>query len=87
MKHAASFLDRFQNLTPPNDAVRKAVAEAIRTIAGVPITREQVKVVRDVAFITCSSIARSAIRRSRGHILEELAKQLPKANELVRDIR
>lgn len=87
MKHAASFLDRFQNLTPPNDAVRKAVAEAIRNIAGVPITREQVKVVRDVAFITCSSIARSAIRRSRAHILEELAKQLPKANELVRDIR
>jgi hypothetical protein len=87
MKHAASFLDRFQNLTPPNDAVRKAVAEAIRAIAGVPITREQVKVVRDVAFITCSSIARSAIRRSRANILEELAKKLPKANELVRDIR
>ena len=87
MKRAASFLDRFQNLTPPNDAVRKMVAEVIKNIAGVPITREQVKITRDVAFITCSSVARNAIRRSRTDILEELAKRLPKARELVRDIR
>lgn len=87
MKHAASFLDRFQHLTPPDDAIRKAVAEVIKNVAGVPITREQVKMTRDVAFITCSSIARSAIRRSRVQILEELAKQLPKARQVVRDIR
>ncbi|MBX9765034.1 hypothetical protein K2X83_00100 [Patescibacteria group bacterium] len=87
MKRAGSFLDRFEKLTPPNDAVRRAVAEAIRKVTGVPVTREKVKVVRGVAFVTCSSVARNAIRIARGKIFEELAKILPKAGQQVREIR
>ena len=87
MKQAGSFLGRFQKLTPPDDAVRRAVAEAIRNVAGVPITREKVRVVRGVAFVTCSSVARNAIRVARGKIFEELGKILPKARQQVREIR
>jgi hypothetical protein len=87
MKQAGSFLDRFKKLTPPNDAVRRAVAEAIKTVVGAPVTREHVKVVRGVAFVTCSSVARNAIRVARGKIFEELGKILPKARQQVREIR
>lgn len=87
MKQAGSFLDRFKKLTPPNDAIRKAVAEAIRNGAGVPIQREHVKIHRGTAFITCSSVARNAIRVARGRIFEELEKILPKARQQVRELR
>ncbi len=87
MKQAGAFLARFQKLTPPNDAIRRAVAEVVKSVAGVPITRDQVRVVRGTAFITCSSVAKNAIRRVRAEIFEELEKKLPKARNEVRDIR
>ncbi len=87
MKSAKDFLSKFQNLTPPNDAIRKAVAEAVRGIAGVPVERKDVAVSRGVAYITCSSVAKSAIRAVRADLLEELYRTLPKARDSVRDLR
>jgi hypothetical protein len=87
MKQAGSFLSRFKNLTPPNDAVRQAVAAAVKGVAGVPITKKDVKVVRGVAYVTCSSVAKNAIRRTKIEIFEELQKTLPKARQHVHDIR
>lgn len=87
MKHAKDFLSRFQNLTPPNDAIRKAVANAVYSVARIPVKKADVTVTNGVAFVICSSVAKSALRVSRGAILEELFRELPKARELVRDVR
>ncbi len=87
MKQAGSFLARFQKLTPPNDALRRALVDAVKNASGVTITRSQVKVVRGTAFITCSSIAKNAIRVARGRIFEELEKILPQSKKEIRDIR
>ena len=87
MKSAGDFLSKFNNLKPPNDAIRKAVANAVRDAAGVPVATKDVKIAHGVAFIECSSIAKSAIRAKRGPILDELYQMIPKARESVRDIR
>ena len=87
MKDAGSFLAKFARLTPPNDAVRRAVAESVSAIAGVPIKREDVSVARNVAFIKCSSVAKSAIRAARVEILEDIVRRMPKARDIVRDVR
>jgi hypothetical protein len=87
MKQAGSFLARFNNLTPPDDAVRRAVADAIKNIAGVPVTRSQVKVTRGIAYVTCSSVAKNTIRRFKVEIFAEVSKLIPKARQHLHDIR
>ncbi len=87
MKSAGDFLSRFKSLAPPNDAVRRAVAKAVRAVAGVPVEKEAVTIARGVAFVECSSVAKSAIRASRGAILKELFLELPKSRDIVRDVR
>ncbi len=87
MRLAKDFLSKFHNLTPPNDAVRRAVAKTVRAIAGIDVTTEQVSVTRGVAFIACSSVAKSALRSQRIDILSELYREMPKARDSVRDIR
>ena len=87
MKKIDGLLSKFQNITPPDDAVRRAVAKAVFNIAGVKVKREDVTIQHGVAFIKCSSVAKSVIRISRTAILSELAHELPKARDSVRDIR
>ena len=87
MKLVNDFLARFKNITPPDDAVRRAVAKAVSDVAGVKIKREDVTIQRGVAFIKCSSVAKSVIRSSRSAILSEIAREIPSARDSVRDLR
>ncbi len=87
MKLVSDFLARFQNLTPPDDALRRATAAAISFAAKVPIKKEDISISNNVAFVRCSSIAKSAIQIARGAILAELFQEMPKARNAVRDIR
>ena len=87
MKLAGDFLAKFQRLTPPNDAIKKVVVEAVRSVVGVPLEKKDVSLTNGIVFVRCSSIAKSAIRLQRSGILEEIHTTLPKAKSLVRDIR
>ncbi len=87
MKLAKDFLAKFHALTPPDDSVRSALADVVHRVAGVPAKKKDVTLSRGIAFINCSSVAKSAIRGVRGEILKELSEELPKAREAVRDIR
>ncbi len=87
MKLVGDFLSRFQNLTPPNDALKVAVAKAVTAIAGVPVRKNDITLSNGVAFVRCSSIAKSTILVKRSAVLEEIFHTLPKARDSVRDIR
>jgi len=87
MKSAGDFLSKFHSLTPPNDAVRRHLADAIQAVSSVPVTKSQVRVDRGVAYVQVSSIAKNKIRIERRQILDHLYEKMPKSKELVRDIR
>lgn len=87
MKLIGDFLSRFQNLTPPDDALRRVIADIVKKQTRVPITKLDVSITNDIAFIRCSSIAKSAIQVKRGAILSELFEEIPKARASIRDIR
>lgn len=87
MKLVGDFLSRFQNLTPPDDALRRAVAAAVFTVARVPAKKSDVSIANGVAFVRTSSVAKSAIRIKRGAILEEVFQEFPKARATIRDVR
>jgi hypothetical protein len=87
MKPVKDLLSRFKKLTPPDQAVRRAVAEAISEIARVPVTLKEISIKNSVAFVKCSSIARNVIYSKRPMILAALMRNLPRAERLIRDVR
>ncbi len=87
MKLVGDFLSRFQNLTPPNDAVKRAVQEALREVVGVEVPRENISIQYGVVFLKTSSIVKNTIRLQRGKILETIFSALPKARDSIRDLR
>lgn len=87
MRSAGDFLSKFQKLTPPDDALRRAVASAVTKVLGKEVSKGQVKIQNGVAFIDVSSIAKNKIRLERRAILDLLFEKIPKAADKVRDIR
>ena len=87
MKKLGNFLDKFQKLTPPNDAVRGAVAHAASAVLGTPVGKDKVRVQNGVAHLTLSSVAKNKLRVGRQTFFALLYEKLPRARELVRDVR
>lgn len=87
MKKVQGFLDKFQKLTPPQDAVRGAVASAAAAVLGTPVGKDKVRVQNGVAFIALSSVAKNKLRIGRETFFALLYERLPKARNLVRDVR
>lgn len=87
MKSIGDFLRRFQSLTPPNDAVKGAIAVAVHEGAGIMISKKDVQIAHGVAFIAGSSIVKSVIAMNRGKVLTALYEILPRSRDFVRDVR
>lgn len=87
MKSAGDFLSKFQKLTPPNDALRRAVARVVSEVLGTTVPKEKVRIQNQVAFIDISSVAKHKLRLERRTLLDLLYEALPKAKNLVRDVR
>ena len=87
MKKIQGFLDKFHKLTPPNDAVRRAIAVAASAVLGVPVEKGQIKVTNGTAFVAVSSVAKHKLRLERRAVLELLYEKMPKARDSVRGIR
>ncbi len=87
MKKASDFLTKFNKLTPPDDALRRAVMHAVQSVTRVPITKADVRIHNGIAFISVSSVAKNKIRLERRAVLDLLFERMPKAVDSVRDIR
>ena len=87
MKKVQGFLDKFQKLTPPQDAIRGAVATAASAVLGTPVSKDKVRVQNGIAFVTLSSVAKNKLRLGRETFFTLLYERLPKARVLVRDVR
>ena len=87
MKLIGDFLSRFKNLTPPSDSLRRAVARAVFDVAGVSVEKSDVFVAHGIAYVKCSSVAKSTIRVSRAGILQHIFENVPSARGSLRDVR
>ncbi|MEK7613341.1 MAG: hypothetical protein AAB439_00480 [Patescibacteria group bacterium] len=87
MKLVGDFLARFQNLTPPHDALKKAVANALSDTIKATVRPESVSIQHMVVFVRTSSIIKNTIQLNRRAILEHIFENMPKARDLIRDIR
>lgn len=87
MKLASTFLSKFLKLTPPNDAVRSAVATAASAVLGTTVGKDKVRIQNGIAFVTLSSVAKNKLRVGREAFFALLYERLPQARNEVRDVR
>lgn len=87
MRRAGDYLSKFNKLTPPNDALRRAVAQSVSTVLNTPVNKGQVRIQNSVAFVALSNVAKHKMRLERRAILELIFERMPKAREYVRDLR
>jgi len=87
MKRIGDFLTRFQNLTPPDDAVKKAVVDVVADELGVSIAKKDVYIKQNVAHVKTTSIIKNTLALNRGRILSALYTKLPKLKDTIRDVR
>ena len=87
MKQAGDFLAKFNKLTPPDDAIKRAIISAVQVVVGKVLTKANIKIHNGVAFIEVSSILKNKIRIERRSILDLIYEKIPKARDSVRDIR
>ena len=87
MKSAGDFLAKFKSLTPPDDALRSAIARAVSVVCSTTLAKGAIKIQNNIAFIACSSVLKNKIRIDRRAILDDVYERVPKARDMVRDIR
>ncbi|XKT74630.1 MAG: hypothetical protein ACJKTH_00885 [Patescibacteria group bacterium UBA2163] len=87
MKLIGDFLDRFQNLAPPNDSVKVELIAALKETVDVSCSKKQITISNGVAYINVSSVVRNVIHVNRALVFENLFERLPRAKEVVREIR
>lgn len=74
----ASFLDKYRNLTPPDEALRKEICEQVLRFAGVEVEIKDLKIVGRVAHMKIKMAAKAAILPYKEKILKELTESFGK---------
>lgn len=87
MKLIGDFLSRFTSLTPPNDAVKGAVVDAVQHVVGARVLKKDVRIQNGTAFVTGSSIMKNTLRVKRSEVLDALYAALPQSRDTIRDVR
>ena len=87
MKLIGDFLARFNTLTPPDDALKGAVADAVRQVLGTQISKKAIRIQNDTAYVTGSSVMKNTLQVRRGEVLNALYEALPKSRDTIRDVR
>ena len=79
------FLERFQNMALPNEAIRKGLLGIIKDETGINVDFKDISVRNNVAYIKCGSVTKSEIFLNKKNILTKL-EEMTKKGEIV-DIR
>jgi len=87
MKLVGDFLSRFQSLKPPDDSVKTAIVSALKESLDITCSKNNISISHGVAYIKLSSVAKNVIQVNRSRVLGNLFEKLPRAKEIVRDIR
>ena len=86
MKRLHELLERFQNITPPDRAVRNATATAIKEVTGLALAHSSIEVQRGVLYIKTKPVIKSEILLHKREILSAIKDELKGTKTMV-DIR
>jgi hypothetical protein len=78
MEGIQGFLQRYLNLTPPDGAVRKALAEGFKELLNIEIEPRKIKIVGTVAYIEIDTTTKSMLFVHQEAVLRRVDEKLGK---------
>ena len=87
MKGIRLFLDRFRNLTPPDQFIKKECISVIKNRLNVEIKKEDISIKNNIIYINTSSTIKSELFIKKEDLLKELSECISKYNRNIIDIR
>lgn len=85
MDQARNFLDKYQNITPPDETVRQTVVKVINERLGTHLDKSVVQIQNGIARLRVSSAVRSTIFINKESLLSTLKERLGE-NKTPKDI-
>ncbi len=79
-------LNKFKNISPPDESIKNAVSEAVLEAIKVKIEKTKIKVVNGVVYMEVTPAIKSAIFTNKGKVLTETNNKL-NGKETIKDIR
>lgn len=86
MFNIENLLNKFRNITPPDDLVKTEISRIFSEKIKLEIDKKKIKVINGIAYIDASPAVKSAIFTGKSNILKEINSQLNK-KEIIKDIR
>ena len=87
MKGIRLFLNKFKNLTPPDQFIKKECILVIKELFGIKIKKENLTIKKNISYINTSSTIKSELFIKKQSLLKELSKRISNYNKDVVDIR
>ena len=86
MQEISFYLEKFKNISPPHDAVKKAVARAIERLFGEVLHSEHISVRNNTVYITTHPALKSELYIRKGEVLQEIEQALI-GSDLIKEVR
>ncbi len=80
-----SFLEKFKNITPPDDFLKKTFISVVKEETGIEVPRKDIKITHGVIYLSASPTIKSELYIKKSLLLKRISAALSK--EQISDIR
>lgn len=63
------FLEKFKNITPPDEAIRLLLAEMVKEETGIEVSKKNISIRNNIAYIKTTPIYKNEIYIQKGKII------------------
>lgn len=81
------FLNKFKNIVPPERFIKREIVGVVKEIVGVVLHENNLKLKRNVVYISTQAVIKSEVFLHKKEILLLLSQRLSKYKQTVTDIR
>ena len=80
-----SFLEKFKNITPPDDFLKKTFISVVKDETGIEVARGDIKIAHGVIYLSASPAIKSELYIKKPLLLKRISAAL--SQEKISDIR
>lgn len=66
------FLEKFKNITPPDEAIRLLLSETIKKETGIEVSKKNISIRNNIAHIKITPIYKNEIHIKKGKIISKI---------------
>lgn len=83
----SSFLKKFSNLTPPQSIFKDSLCKAAKTVLGIDLSPQNVRVERGIAYLDINPLLKAELQLKKTQLLAAANEELKLFGRTIRDLR